>query len=105
MLKLIAKVFPSKSEKDIRRILPLVEEINKNFEQYQTLTDEELKGKTFEFRKQIKGETEEIEAEIAATKERLKTEQGLSIEDVRQIATEIEELQKTLDETTDEILD
>src|SRR5713101_555643 len=105
MLKLLSKLFPSKSEKDIQRILPIVEEINENFEQYQALTDDELKAKTIEFRQRIGEATQEIEAEIAATRERLKSDTELSIEDHRQIATEIEELQKQLDGTRKQVLD
>src|SRR5258707_9208591 len=105
MLKLLSKLFPSKSEKDVQRIGPVVDEINKYFEQYQALSDDELKAKTIEFRQKITDATRDIEAEIAEKKERLKTDVDLSIEDHRQIATEIEEVQKHLDETTNAILE
>lgn len=61
MLKFLAKLFPSKSTKDIQRILPIVEEINAHFEQYQALSDEELKNKTAEFRARI---SETIKTEV-----------------------------------------
>jgi len=41
-MKLLSKIFPSKHEKDVKAILPIVEEINKYYEEYQELSDEEL---------------------------------------------------------------
>ncbi len=104
MLKLLSKIFPSKSEKDVHRIRPIVEEINKNFQQYQTLTDEELKAKTIEFRRRIQDATDEIQKEILAAKDRLKSGTDLSLGEAKQISTEIEELQKNLDAVTSETL-
>ena len=50
MLKAIEKLFGSKKEKDVRDLSPLVDEINEIYEEYQSLSEEELKGKTAEFR-------------------------------------------------------
>src|SRR5437867_5600081 len=104
MLKLISRIFPSKSEKDVRRILPIVEEINENFAEYQELTDDELKGKTDEFRGRIKEGTKGYEDEIAALKEKLKSP-DLSLADREDIYSQIEENQEHLDQTIREALD
>ena len=50
MLSFIKKLFPSKHEKDINSIQPLVEEINAKFEEFDNLTDEQLRAKTAEFK-------------------------------------------------------
>ena len=44
MLKLLKKIFPSKNEKDVKELLPLVDEINSFYETYQSLSDDELKA-------------------------------------------------------------
>jgi preprotein translocase subunit SecA len=49
----LTKIFGSKHDRDIRRIQPIVETINKYYEEYQPLTDEQLKAKTGEFRQRI----------------------------------------------------
>lgn len=46
MLNLIKKIFGDKYAKDIKRILPIVTDINLHFEAYRHLTDDELKSKT-----------------------------------------------------------
>ena len=47
MFELLKKIFPSKHVKDVRALQPLVVEINGHFQQYQELSEEQLKGKTF----------------------------------------------------------
>jgi preprotein translocase subunit SecA len=50
---ILKSLFGSKHERDLRRIAPLVDEINRHFESYASLSDEELRGKTAEFRARI----------------------------------------------------
>lgn len=103
MLKFLSKIFPSKSEKDIARIKPLVDEINQHFEEYQKLSDDELKAKTVEFRQRIKEYTKDYEDQIAELKEKLK-DKNLSLEEREAGYDEIEQLNKELYEATKEIL-
>ncbi len=52
------KIFGNYSEKEIKRITPIVKKIEDLAPQYETLTDEELRGKTQEFKDRLeKGET------------------------------------------------
>ena len=70
MFKTIArKVFGTKHERELKKLRPILEEINRYFDEYQDLSEEELKGKTEEFRKRIKeGETlDDILPEAFAT--------------------------------------
>ena len=65
---IIKKILGSKNERDLKKMLPLVALINTFDEEYKTLSDEQLKAKTGEFRARLKkGETlEEIECEAFA---------------------------------------
>jgi preprotein translocase subunit SecA len=66
MLGFLSKMFGgSKSEKDVKLIQPIVEQINKNFAAYQSLTNDQLRNKTQEFRARIKSHLEKIDKEIA----------------------------------------
>lgn len=44
------KIFGDYSEKEVKRVMPLVEKINSLEEEISKLTDVELKGKTAEFK-------------------------------------------------------
>src|SRR5262245_60829212 len=50
---LMKSVFGSKHERDRRRVLPIVDEINRIFESYRTLSDDEIRAKTDEFRARL----------------------------------------------------
>jgi len=66
MLGFIQKIFGgSKSEKDVKKIAPVVAKVNQFFATYQSLTNDQLRGKTQEFRQRIKEHLTAIDAEIA----------------------------------------
>ena len=57
-MNILEKIFGSHSEKELKRIMPLVNKIESLDETMQALSDEELKGKTEEFKKRLAdGET------------------------------------------------
>ena len=60
---ILTRIFGSKSERDINKIIPFVEEINGLYEEYHSLTDEQLREKTNEFKKAIAEEREKIKKE------------------------------------------
>ncbi len=66
MLGFISKIFGgSKSEKDVKKIEPYVGKINDFFASYQSLSNDQLRNKTQEFRHRIKEHLSEIDAKIA----------------------------------------
>ncbi len=106
MLKLLKKIFPSKNEKDVKELLPIVDEINSFYETYQSLSDDELKAKTTEFKQRIKDATSEIEARINELKEKLKTdvEHDERMEAYDELGDLNKQLYETIAETLDELL-
>ncbi|HMH21196.1 MAG TPA: preprotein translocase subunit SecA [Puia sp.] len=105
MLGFISKIFGgNKSEKDIRTIQPLVGQINQHFASYQSLTNDQLRAKTVEFRERIKDHLK-IDAQIAELNK--KAEElpfsDISAKDV--IYQEIDQLKKDRDEQIEEVLE
>lgn len=69
MLNFLSKLLGGKkSEKDVKKIEPLVEKINNFFNQYQSLSNTELRTKTQEFKQRIQAHLTEIDEVIAAKK-------------------------------------
>lgn len=98
---MLSKIFGDKHKKDIKRLLPIVAEINRHFEQLQSLTDEQLRAKTEEFRARIREATAEIEKEIEELKSKLKGAtdgEELTLEEREDLYLQIEALEKQLDE-------
>jgi preprotein translocase subunit SecA len=104
MLKFLSGLFGSKKEKDINLMLPLVKQINDQFELLGALTDDELRGKTQEFRNRIAEavkETKEQMAEIqtklsAETDDRQREEMIAQLEELEK--EELEIIKETLDD-------
>jgi preprotein translocase subunit SecA len=68
MASFLSKFFGgSKSEKDVKAILPVVKQINQFYEQYNSLSNDELRNKTVEFRVRIKEHLKEIDDAIEQT--------------------------------------
>ncbi len=105
MLGFIQKLFGgSKSEKDVKTILPIVEKINENFRAYQSLSNDQLRSKTAAFRQRIQDHLKDINQEIS----RMSAEaEALSFNDFTgkdQIYQEVDKLKKKRNEQIEEIL-
>lgn len=103
MLKFLTKIFGTKHDKDIKRILPIVNEINKRYEELQSLSDDDLRAKTAELKARIQAHCAETEAALANEKKKLENLE-LTFDEVQAIKDEIEALEKQLHEETEEIL-
>jgi preprotein translocase subunit SecA len=105
MLGFISKIFGgSKSEKDVKNILPIVQKINQHFAAYQYLTNDELRGKTAEFKSRIKAHLQEIDEEIASLN---KQGEELPFSDITgkdAIYQKVDKLVKERDKKIEEIL-
>ncbi|HXL57808.1 MAG TPA: hypothetical protein VN958_16215, partial [Chitinophagaceae bacterium] len=106
MLKLISKLIGgNKSEKDVKQLEPVVIKINQYFQQYQSLSNEELRAKTTEFKQRIKDHLKDIDALIESKKQ---AAEALSDEDFQgrdTIYREVDDLKKDRDKKIEEILD
>ncbi|HKG68947.1 MAG TPA: preprotein translocase subunit SecA [Segetibacter sp.] len=105
MLGFISKLFGgSKSQKDVKLLLPIVDKTNEYLQQYQLLSNDELRGKTVEFKARIKAHLNDIETEI----ENLgKEAEALPADDISGRDTlfqTIDKLKKKRDEEIEEIL-
>jgi len=95
----------SKSEKDVKKITPLVADINQHFASFQSLTNDQLRNKTQIFRQRIKDHLKEIDEEIAS-----KTKQAdeLPYNDLLgkdAIYQEVDKLKKDRDKKIEEALE
>ena len=97
--KALAKVFGTSNEREIKRLRPLMDQINALEPEMKQLTDEQLRGKTAEFRARIKERMQDAETEIARLTDELKSAPD---QDVR---AQMEELNKRRMEARNQALD
>jgi len=102
MLQFLKGLFGSKHERDVRDLQPLVDQINQYFEQLGSLSDEELRGKTDEFKERISASTAEFTEEIRSLRQSITDD--LSFEQREDLYALVQEAEKRLDQKIDETL-
>ncbi len=103
----LKKFFGSKSERDIREILPLVDKIRAESDTLQDISNDALRAKTRELKNHVKEAVKPAEDEIAAIRARIENE-NIEIEEAEDLYKKIEGIEKdiiiTLENTLNEIL-
>ena len=102
MLNIFKKVFGTKYDKDVKAINPYVDKINGFYDQYQSLSHDELRNKTIEFRARIKEYLGDIDGQIGQAEQDALSEQDLANRE--DIYREIDELAKERDTLLEEVL-
>ncbi len=93
---LFEKVVGSSHDRQVKKLRPLVDEINEIYDSYQELSEEEIQGKTEEFRGYIREQTESLEEEL----EELRSEKARSVD-----ADERERLSLKIGEVEQQLLE
>ncbi|MBL7761096.1 MAG: preprotein translocase subunit SecA [Sediminibacterium sp.] len=105
MLKFISKLFGgSKSEKDVQQLMPIIQKTNQFFEQYQSLSNDQLRAKTTEFKNRIQQHLSGVDAEIAAKKAEADALPETDIHGKDAIYQQIDKLKKERDKKIEEAL-
>ncbi len=103
MLKVLNKLFGSKSDRDIKQLRPLVEKIKAEYDKLHVLTNDELRGKTFTFKDRIKEYLAELDTEIHDLKAEAE-EPALHMQEKTVIYDKIDKLNKDRDQRLETIL-
>jgi preprotein translocase subunit SecA len=102
VLGFLKNIIGTKQDRDLKQYQALVLEINKNYESFQSLSHDELRGKSLEFRERISDYLSEIDAEIASV-----TQKAVSAEDFNEkedLFKEVDELRKNRDKALEDVL-
>jgi len=94
----------NKSEKDVKAIRPIVTKINSFFDQYQSISNDELRGKTQVFRARIKEYLKDIDDQIEAKKTEADSLHSADIQGRDAIYRNIDEMRKNRDKKLEEVL-
>jgi preprotein translocase subunit SecA len=103
MLNFINKLFGgSKSEKDVKKLSPVIDQINQHFQSYQSLSNDDLRAKTVDFRQRIATHVKDITTQISDLKTNAET--TVDIHAKSDLYKQIDQLVKTRDTQLEEIL-
>lgn len=104
MLNFFSKLFGSKSERDVKGILPLVEKIKEEYAKLEAVSNDELRAKTIEFKETIRVGLEGINAEINAIKDRTENDTDIDVNEKVELFRQLDKLEKDRDKELEEIL-
>ncbi len=93
----------NKYERDIKEITPFVEKIHKEFAKVQDLTNDQLREKTFELKKEILEYIAVDEAEIQSFKDKAENEED--VDKKENYYNEADKIEKRINEKLEKILD
>ena len=99
----ISKIFGSKSDKDIKLIMPIVEQINNEYTKISTISDDELRNKTDEIKNIIREKLKEIDQNLAQLQKDVNNI-NVNVSDKESIYDQIDELEKTRDKELEDVL-
>ncbi len=92
--KTVAKIFGTKSDRDIKAVFPYVALINKEFDALAGKSDDQLRGRTQEVQAIIAERLKPIDDKIHALRQRIETETELDIAQKEEIFLSVDELEK-----------
>lgn len=99
------KIFGSKSDRDLKKLKPIVEQIKSFESQLSAISDEQLQQKTLEFKDKIKQATAEIDKDISEIKKQLSSpDENLSVDGRKKLVDELDALDKEYLETVEIVL-
>ena len=102
MLKVLTKIFGTKFDRDVKKYTPIVEETLEFYKTLNSLSSDDLRNKTHEFRSKIKDHLAGISQDISQLEEEVKNESDLAVKE--QLFKEIDELKKEKDGHLEDIL-
>lgn len=104
MFNFLAKIFGgSKSEKDVKELQPLVARINEFYEQYRSLSNDQLRANTTDFRNRISEYVQDITQSVIELKAEAESSE-VSFDAKEDIYKQIDGLEKERDKKLEEVL-
>ena len=102
MLNFLTKIFGTKSDKDLKLISPMVDEVKEAYESIKLLSTDQLRAKTLEFKKRIAEYIKEEQDEIDALKKKAETEEDVTEKEA--IYADVDKREKDIAQRIEEVL-
>jgi preprotein translocase subunit SecA len=99
--KILGKILGNKSERDIKEISPLIEQIKKEYERLNSKSNDELREETDEVRKTIQERIEPEEKEIESLRAQA---EEVEIQESEKLYEQVDKLEEVINEKIEEVL-
>lgn len=99
----LTKFFGTKSDRDLRELMPIVNKIREAYPRYTTLTNDQLREETERLRKVVRDYIAEDEAKVEQLKAQMESDE-IDYEEKERVYKEVERLTKQIDDKIEEVL-
>ena len=104
LTKGIAKVFGTKSQRDIKEVTPYIAKINAEYQKLSSIDDNALRAKTTDLKTHINGKLASIDSELEALHKKIADHPELDIHEKEGVFNEIDDLEEKRNEQLEEVL-
>ncbi|MDF2437194.1 MAG: preprotein translocase, SecA subunit [Bacteroidota bacterium] len=103
--KSVSKLFGTKSDRDLKEIQPIVDKVLAEYPKLSSLSNDQLRAKTAEFKKRISDNISAEEKEIDTLRKKMETDLTIEVDEKERMYEEIDEIEKTILKKNNEMLD
>ena len=100
----VAKIFGTKSDKDIKAVMPYVNKTNEIYNTFQSLTNDELRAKTEGVREKINAHLKSIDNEIEELHDKVTQDRSLDVHQKEEIFGQIDKLEENRNDELEKVL-
>ncbi len=100
----VAKIFGTKTERDLKELTPYVALINAEYEKLRNISDDDLRGRTEELKNIIREKLKSIDDEIEALHKQVDENRDLDVSEKESIFSEIDKLEEQRNEELEKVL-
>ena len=99
----LTKFFGTKSDRDLRELMPIVNKIREVYPRYTTLTNDQLREETARLRQTVRDYIADDEAKVEQLKVQMESDE-IDYEEKEKLYKEVERLTKQIDDKIEEVL-
>lgn len=103
--KSVSKLFGTKSDRDLKEIQPIADQVLVEFPKLATLSNDQLRTKTAEFKKRIADHSAKEQNQVSEIRKKIENEPELDVEAKEKLYEEIDGLEKEITNNNKAILD
>ncbi len=92
--KTITKIFGSKADRDLKELNPMVGIINAEYAKISSLSNDELRHKTVEFKERINEHLKEIDDEITELEQKAEADPDMDLQEKEDLYRQVDTLKK-----------
>ncbi len=102
--KTVGKIFGTKSERDVKEVTPQLQKTLEEYAKLATLSNDELRAKTGDFKTRIKDRLKDSEDEIASIIQQIENDPDMDLEAKQDLYTNIDNIKKSQKALIEEVL-